>query len=327
MRLSATSLSVMSAGAPARTLWDFVREQLLRRGDSLLLPGTGAINGFEAGTYSDSTGTTPAVRDDPLGRWVDAGFGGLVFTQDATADKPMLSRRLNLLESTQDFTSSAWLKSPGASVNPGNSIIFTGEYQAVYQIHPHPAPIGTTVVFGVDICGAGNVRLFIARASGPVYEETLQFVELSSLPTRHYVSHTVVNDGQVGLIAGVSSYSGVTATSVIINQAQLNYGASPRRYQRVNAPTDYDAQGFPWRVSFDGTDTMSASIAQGQGYDNCTIIDATPAGQVMLTGQNIEGAYTIGPNLTTHGRIIARGALTSAELALYQQFASKLAGL
>lgn len=106
-----------------------VKAQLLRLGHSLLIPGVGEVDGFSSGTYSDSAGAVPAVLDDFLGRWVDAGSGGLAFTQATTPNKPLLTKRVNLLTKTEDFTDSiAWSK---LNVSP-NSNVITGPFQGTY---------------------------------------------------------------------------------------------------------------------------------------------------------------------------------------------------
>ena len=61
--------------------------------------------------FQDSAGTTPVTAvEQPVGRMLDKSGRGNHATQATTTKRPVLSRRVNLLTKTEDFTAAYWTK-------------------------------------------------------------------------------------------------------------------------------------------------------------------------------------------------------------------------
>jgi hypothetical protein len=267
------------------------------------------------------------VLDSPVGRVEDV-FGGIHASQNTTADKPKLTRRVNLLTKTEDFSDAAWVKQGTTTAPSANTILFQSDYQAITQAVAFAggAAVGSSASFKVVLSGSGSCDIFVARSSGGTYEQTIVRVNLTNTPTQYAVTHTIQNPGQNGFVSGITRTPGATATLVTATNAALVPAADARYpYQKVNTATSYDTLGFPARWDFDTTDTLQLTLPAG--YESATIIDATSAGPVTLLEQDVTGTYNIGPSLSTHGRIILRDTPTARQLELCQGLANRLAGL
>ena len=80
-----------------------------------------------------------------------------------------------------------------------------------------------------------------------------------------------------------------------------------------------------YRWEFDATDSLVVTLPAG--FNAATTIDARSTGHVTLRNQNIVGAYSIGPSITSFGRIILPSSPSASDLALLQRYANWLAGL
>lgn len=308
-----------------------VKAQLQRRGDSLLIPGVGIVDGFASGTYSDSAGATPAVLDDFLGRWVDAGSGGLVFTQTTTPNKPLLTKRVNLMTKTEALTDAvAWSSNTTLAITPsvadpeGGNTAFTitanGPNSRLGQFNLTTDQVIQTFWLRRRT-GSGVINTYSGLSYVPLSGVTSEWKQFSvigatSVPSNYFIIQLVTSGDAVDIWhPDLRPYVA---------------GSALPDYQRINTATDYNTAGFPYRVRFGASQTLSASIPSGSGYADTTIISALPGGQVTLTGQNLSGAtMTLGPNLTLFARIIAPNgsSMTAAELGLYQRYMNNLAGV
>lgn len=271
--------------------------QLQSRGDTLWLPGAGMVNGLTAGNYVESTGPTAAAA-------VAEGLVGLVINAQSIPQAPL--------------TLSAW-GGTGMTLSVvdgwqrGTSTLATA-----WLFVSFPTVVGETYkVSGLLRSSAGTWRYNVGTSAGgnQIYSGGTGVnldVYIVAISTTTYISIRTLS-------ITVGDY--VEAKDVIASRIP---GIHLRQSTTADKPF-LRQTGDVYRWEFDSTDTLSAAIPEG--YESCTTINAAPGGQVTLTGQNIVGTYSIGPSLTTHGRIIARNALTGAELALYQQLANKLSGL
>lgn len=269
--------------------------QLRSRGDTLAMPGIGTVNGFATSNYLESLGPTIAALDGPAGLALDAGRAADV--PQALSAWGGTSVTLSVVDGWQRGTSTGspcWINLSFPSV-VGETYRITGllRFSAGQWRYMVGTSAGGNQIFA-GVTGA-NIDVFVTAIS------TLTYISLRSLTIT--IGDYVEASGLLAArIPGIHFRQATTANKPLLRQL-----------------------GGAYRWEFDGTDTLAATIPSG--YESCTIIDAAPGGQVTLTGQNIVGTYSIGPSITTHGRIIARNALTGAELALYQQLANKLAGL
>jgi hypothetical protein len=354
--LKITSLnSIASTSYAAKSLVQQAITELKKTdGTHLYLPGVSSTFGVSTGNYIDSAGTQVAVLDSPVGLVVDT-TGVINASQSTTANKPVLTKRVNLLTKTEQFDDAGWTKqnltvTPNTVVSPSGTTTAdtltntatNGEhriYQGVGSIRGARniyakegtasfislAPEGTSAVYaefnlatGVVVSSAGCTGTIILASNG------FYLCGISAAAGAN--GNLIVNMGEsTGQSIPGTVYAG-TFKTVIVWGASLTTAANAYLpYQRVNTATDYDTVGFPSRWDFDSTDSLQLTFPAG--YGSATIIDATAAGQVTLTAQNITGAYNIGPSLSTNGRIILRDTPTQRQLYLYQNLAKRLAGL
>jgi hypothetical protein len=333
--LKVTSLnSIASTSYAAKSLVQQAITELKKTdGTHLYLPGVSSTFGVSTGNYIDSAGTQVAVIDSPVGLVVDA-TGVINASQSTTANKPVLTKRINLLTKTEDFSDAVWLKEAGTTVTPNTTIAPDGTLTAdtvsqtggrIYQL------VNFSALAGVKATAAFYIKANIAttviadfNGLNNAANNSLGTTSFSITTDWQRFTHSkTIGGNDSGLFVLIRGTSG---QDFQIWGAQLDLGVStPTKYQRVNTATDYDTVGFPSRWDFDSTDSLQLTFPAG--YESATIIDATAAGQVTLTGQNITGAYNIGPSLSTNGRIILRDTPTQRQLYLYQNLAKRLAGL
>jgi hypothetical protein len=256
-------------------------------------------------------------------------ISGIHASQNTTADKPKLTRRVNLLVKTEDFGDSAWLQFSG-SVKTAN-----------VGVAPDGTITASRITFTTDIRGqsyqltgiAGSLLWGIWVKSNTVTNQTFRLKinepdlyspNLTATSSWNFFTHTgpaSINGSQ----SIANSSLGTTADILVWHPSLVQSKYAHLPYQRVNTATDYDTLGFPDRWDFDTTDTLQLTLPAG--YESATIIDATSAGPVTLLEQDVTGTYNIGPSLSTHGRIILRDTPTPRQLDLCQGLASRLAGL
>ena len=291
-----------SAPSRLRPAFSFaaVLTQLRRLGHSLALPGVGTLNGFEAGNYLESLGPTPSAAGGLVGLALDAG---------RAADTPQTLSAWSGTGVTLSVVS-GWQRGTSTATTAWISVSF-------------PSVVGETYrVSGLLRTSAGTWRYLIGTASGA--GQIYSGASGANLDVFVVAASTTTHISLRSLIITAGDY--VEAKDV---QATRVSGIHFRQATTANKPQLLQT-GSIYRWVFDGTDTLSASIPSGLGYADCTIIDAAPGGQVTLTGQNLSGStYSIGPGVTTHGRIIAPNgsSMTAAELALYQRYMNNLASV
>lgn len=269
--------------------------QLRSRGDTLWMPGVGIVNGLTPGNYVESIGPTVAAVD---------GLAGLAIDAQSTPQSALtlsawvgVAMTLSVVSGWQRGTSTS---NPAYIYASFPSITGT-TYRISARIRASAGTwrflIGTSSTGSQIYTGSANtdINIFVTAQSGTTY------ITARSL-TMTIGDYVEVTDVVVAPVPGIHLTQATTANKPFLRQT-----------------------GAILRWEFDTTDTLAATIPAG--YESATVIDAAPTGQVTLTGQNIVGTYSIGPSITTHGRIVARNALTAPELALYQQLANKLAGL
>jgi len=323
----------------------------------LYLPGIGVINGFTAGNYLDSAGTTLATVDNPVGLVLD-GNGTIDALQATTANKPILRKgAVNLLTYSEQFDNAYWNKinttvTPNVINAPNGSLTAdklvessTNTTHGFYQIAPvfsagvtYTASIyakaGERTWLWLTGANDGNLGAWFNLATGEV--GTRQYLNLGATITpegdgwyRCSITFAPIKAspyiGAYITLADVSmaAYLGDGVSGLYIIGAMANTGALADYVQTTTAPASNLVGGYHW-VS-DSTDLLTATYPAG--YESATIVNALAAGQQTLTAQNIVGAYSIGPSVDTYGRMVFRTGLTASELAIIQQYANRLAGV
>jgi hypothetical protein len=188
---------------------------------------------------------------------------GIPMFQGTSGSRPMLSARVNLLTKTEQFDDAVWVTDLG------------GASTLTKQPNTVVAPDGTTTacrLFGSSVSGAeyamfrhnsgpevaDKVRSwYIKNNTGVAYSMTLGDTQID-LPAddgwhRYSVSESINAWGtrlMFNVEAGAYDIAVWHPDTRTANDAALNLPT----YQRVNTDTDYDTDGFPNILQFDGAD-------------------------------------------------------------------------
>lgn len=268
-----------------------------------------AVGAANIGMWEDSAGTIASMVERPVGKWVDwrlgKGASGNHATQATSGSRPTLSARYNLLTKTEQFDdTSAW---PATATGTGASPVRTANYatapdgismtadRIVLSIGAGTATTDRSgivqAVTGATIGasykgriylratdGANVGKVIVARhAAGAGYQSiTLtadwQLVEWSEVCATSTIQYSFECRGATGGSAQSADFLIWGADLRTANDAALNIPA----YQRVNTagPTnpDYDTDGFPAFLRFDGTDdSLQTPSIDFSGVDKMTV--------------------------------------------------------
>lgn len=222
--------------------------------------------------------------------------------QNTSANRPVLSARVNLLTKTEDFSDAAWTKAGSSTAPTASTLNFPNLNEAISQTATMAATVGTSATFSVELSGSGTIYIAAYRFGSASYEETKTKITLTSTPTRYSVSHTMTNAGQTGFGGYISRSTDGTATTVTASKADLrhtNTGANLPAYQRVNTSTDYDTTGFPLYLKCNGTNSsMQTNSINFSATDKMTVL----AGVRKLSDPGTTGTLA---ELSTNGPVNA----------------------
>lgn len=206
--------------------------------------------------------------------------------QTTTASRPVLSARYNLLTKTEQFNDAYWIKTgTTAQANVIQEALVSSrhsvESQAIFpagialrlSVEARPGSsnliqmtfVGTPSAFanfdlvngvvtasGDASGGSGLISASIQQSTDGYYRCTL--VAVLAAGTMYSACISLINDSPTA--SRNPSYLG-TGKSVFVRNIDVrvaNESSSLPAYQRVNTATDYDTQGFPPYLRFDGVD-------------------------------------------------------------------------
>lgn len=260
------------------------------------LPGIGVINGFTAGNYLDSVGTTAATVDNPVGLVLDAN--GSVGSE---------------LVTNGDFTTDTnWTKSGGASISggkgrldgtgqPGNSLL--GQLSVLTNGKTYKVELTIDSITGTLLCWNNDGTVLTS---------------FTTTGTKTFYFRHAIASGNFYFCIGAGAHASVV-DNVSIKEVT---GIHAIQSTTANKPVLRQTSGRYWWDMVDGTDLLTATYPAG--WESVTTIDAAPTGQATLTAQNIVGTYNI--TTDTYGRFVFK-TLTASELSIIQTFANRLAGV
>jgi hypothetical protein len=272
----ATSYMVFSSGVSALT-----KRINTAKTYSFIVPGQGTA-AFEIAPYEGTafsvTISNITVRELP---------GNHRF-QTTSANRPVVSARVNLLTKTEQFDDAYWLKTRAsvtanvtATTDPlgGNTADKCVEDSSASSTHVISAsagfPSGILTTVSLYVKAAERSQIFIGRSqnlsSGAVFDVSTGTVVSSAGASS--TSITNVGDGWYRCVAtwnsgfsynlffgiadaGAISYTGDGTSGIYIWGADLrpaNQGVNLPDYQRVNTSTDYDSTGFPVYIKPNGS--------------------------------------------------------------------------
>ena len=240
--------------------------------------GSYSISGFVRPTGStirvymvvaaDSSTTTTAYFDNISVRELP---GNHAF-QSTSANRPVLSARVNGLSGTENLTVAG--STSGAATRTSNTLTVTASSaDSYYQVASFYGSIasGVSVTASVEISGSGSIQLACLNGSGT--DIGTQIVSLTGTPTRYSV---MVSNNSTGANCGIVLRSNGVATTVTVSKLDFritNTGTDLPAYQRVNTSTDYDTVGFPLYLKCNGTSTaMRTNSIDFSATDKMTVV-------------------------------------------------------
>lgn len=312
------------------------------RNQALLVGGgtSPTIIQFQAGADWEGKIGNISVREIP----------GNHFIQPTTANRPVVSARVNSILSSENFTTAAW-----TSGNAGTGV--TPIRTANYAEAPDGTMTATRLQFNVGSGTTINDRSYIQQAVGNVAgsdraarlwvkantpDDVGKDVAVRFASGVDYTVPTLTADWQLLEMSGTSGTTsptisielrGARSTSETVDV--LVWGADLRNpdqfiglppYQRVTSATDYDSKGFPVFLRSNGVNQgmYSAAPVDYSGTDKATLTvgmrkasDAA-AGTVFEHGPNsstVDGTFGLfAPNSGVNANLAwtARGTTTGA---------------
>lgn len=201
--------------------------------------------------------------------------------QTTSTKRPVLSARVNLLTKTEDISDAAWLKSNTTPATAQSLLetTTTGTHACTQIV----TTVAASYIYSVKLKANGRTRFALAGTSS--LGGNLGSGIFFDLSTGSYVSGATgtpsikaltdgwyqisyawttplpAASGVIGIYLADSgtnlSYPGDVTKGMFVRDFDLrvtNTGVNLPAYQRVNTATDYDTQGFPTYLKFDGID-------------------------------------------------------------------------
>jgi hypothetical protein len=254
--------------------------------------------------YQDSAGTTPVTAvEQPVGLQLDLSGRGNHRFQSTSANRPVVSARVNLLTKTEQFDDAGWTKSnvtvvANATTAPDGTLTAdkiyptsTGTSRFLFQAPGGPsgfykwslrAKAAEKSIVYMDFAGGAGVNAFFNLSTGTVGTVSAGYTAtITNLGNGWYECAATNNTATAvgfGGIYGVADANG--STSVTTNGTDgifiwgadfrpTNQGVDLPAYQRVNTSTDYDSTGFPVYIKPNG-----ANQSMQTNSINFTVTDA-----------------------------------------------------
>ena len=325
--------------------------------------------------FQDSAGTIPVTAlEQPVGRMLDKSGRGNTATQATSANRPVVSARVNLLTYTEQFDNAAWSTSGLNAVSANSTIAPNGTVtadtittSATNTIHDIYNTTGISFTSGVSYTHAVYLKkntndfaqLSLGSAAfgsnawanfdlvngvlgsvGSAATASITSVgygwyrcAITAAATATASSFYVVDIANSASMARQATWSAAGTESIYIWGADLrptNQGVGLPVYQRVGAAVagasttvgnaDYNANGFPVYLSFDGaaTSLASSSIAfsgnKMSAFAGMRKLNTTAATQIAIelsaSLASNNGSFlipTIGSGTTDSYRFISKG--------------------
>ena len=208
--------------------------------------------------------------------------------QTTSANRPVLSARVNLLTKTEDFSDAVWQKILGVTVTANTTVAPNGTTTADTISFPNTsngeridydtgisAASAGSYTGAIYLKGSGTIRLSVTSSTGvgPSVETP---ITLTSSWVRYEVSNTFTGASTGTIVYRLIRRTGDTATSSLIawgaDLRVTNTGVNLPPYQRVNTSTDYDTTGFPLYLKANGTNSaMQTNSIDFSGTDKMTV--------------------------------------------------------
>lgn len=228
--------------------------------------------------------------------------------QTTSANRPVVSARVNLLTKTEEFNDAAWTKS-NATVTANSAVAPNGTTTAdtltatanlAHTLQAFTAVVGVSYTPSVYIkrrTGTGAIRMW--NAAGTT-------VDVTSSVTSEWNQITVPSVAATSTGAFFFLQLSVSGDAIDIWGADLrvtNVGVNLPAYQRVNTSTDYDSTGFPIYIKPNGSNqfmqtnsinfTATDKMTVWQGVRKLSDAAAAVCAELSINSNNNSGAFLV----------------------------------
>jgi hypothetical protein len=259
--------------------------------------------GFDVGITKSfmflATGATTAIvlRVDGAGFYADFDnisvkqIAGNHAYQATSANRPILSSRVNLLTKTEDFSDAVWVKTGITTTNnyaiapDGTLTAIRAQFSGVNQLlGQYVTPV---VAVGVSLTNS----IWLKGPAGETINVNCGGFGIPKTLSGQWQQFTVSANNNNNCF-GLDTYGGSTARDLLIwhiDGRPTNSGALLPPYQRVNTASDYDSVGFPLYLKANGTSSaMSTNSIDFTSTDKMTVVTGVRKLSDAVQGNIIE---------------------------------------
>jgi hypothetical protein len=211
--------------------------------------------------FQDSAGTTPVTAvEQPVGLQLDLSGRGNHRFQATSANRPVVSARVNLLTKTEQFDDAAWSRIGTAPTVTANAAVAPDGTTTADRLAFSASGISNRLAQALSVAtGAISIKLSV-YLRGEVGAETMLVSDGWTISsdftlTTAWQQFTFTTTGNVSS-TGFLLYAKSGTPTVYAWGADLrvtNQGVDLPAYQRVNTSTDYDTTGFPVYIKPNGS--------------------------------------------------------------------------
>jgi hypothetical protein len=180
--------------------------------------------------------------------------------QTTSANRPVVSARVNLLTNTETLSGAIWSSfvSGSAVTNTAGTLNFpnsiSGSTYALWRAQTSAAAGAYTSQVEIKAGTTNKVNLILSDGTGATIATTV--CNLTADYQTFTVSGTCAANARLEIGANGFTGSTMSAGTVLVRNADLrptNQGVGLPAYQRVNTSTDYDSTGFPTYIKPNGS--------------------------------------------------------------------------
>jgi len=299
--------------------------------------------------FQDSAGTTPVTAvEQPVGLQLDLSGRGNHRRQSTSANRPVVSARVNLLTKTEQFDDAVWNAAAGNVTVSGNKIIPSAT-SGQHYVSQGSATSGVTHTIVVKAKQAGYTWLKLVAfnqyanfdlANGAVGTNFSGVSRsISAVGDGSYVCTFIFTSasstGGQGCIIKVgtadnanwdsANFSGNGTDGIQLYYADLrvaNIGVGLPAYQRVNTSTDYTSTGFPVYIKPNGSNqfmqtnsinfTATDKMTVWQGVRKLSATGVSFVAELSANGDTNNGSFGFAAPVNTSSYYFAlRGTALS----------------
>jgi len=271
--------------------------------------------------FQDSAGTTPVTAvEQPVGLQLDLSGRGNHRRQTTSANRPVVSARVNLLTKTEegsgwqyDALTYTFYNSPVPAASAASSWGWSNGTTNYPRIGSVDAASGVAVKCRAYLwVASGTVSVRPAAYYSSAWQLLAPAFTLTSTPQLFewsYTPSTATSFGSAFALQVVGSGDlRITATDYRV----ANIGVGLPTYQRVNTSTDYDSTGFPTYIKPNGSNQfMVTNSINFSGTDKMTVWQGVRKLSDATFGTLAETGTNSFSNAGSFGMVSSGGSLTS----------------